>query len=76
VAATYAGIAGVPAVFPRWAFPGLSALRGDQGARALLHRYVDRVRRIPMPNAAFDIDSPEDLQALEAARRPNAEPTA
>lgn len=36
VASSYAGVHGVPAVFPRSAFPHLLALRGDKGARALL----------------------------------------
>jgi molybdenum cofactor cytidylyltransferase len=61
VAAQYAGITGVPAIFPRWCFNDLIALRGDQGARALLHRYADHVIRLEIPEAAIDIDRPEDL---------------
>lgn len=67
-AALYAGQAGVPAIFPRSAFRALSELRGDVGARALLRRNDDRVIRVPMPSAAIDIDTPEDLLALEAPR--------
>jgi CTP:molybdopterin cytidylyltransferase MocA len=36
-------------------------LRGDQGARTLLRRQGDHVLRVPIPNAAIDIDTPEDL---------------
>jgi len=43
-------------------------LRGDIGARALLRRRSDRVVRVPMPSASIDVDTPEDLLALEAPR--------
>ena len=65
-AALYAGTTGVPAVFPRSMFRELTELRGDVGARGLLRRSTDRVVRVPMPSAALDIDTPEDLLALEA----------
>jgi len=65
-AALYAGTLGAPAIFPRRAFRELSELRGDAGARALLRRNADRVVRVPMPSAAIDVDTPEDLLALEA----------
>ncbi len=64
-AARYGTTTGVPAVFPRSSFPELQALRGDVGARVLLQRNPDRVIRVPMPRAAIDIDTPEDLLALE-----------
>jgi molybdenum cofactor cytidylyltransferase len=67
-AALYAGTSGVPAIFPRSAFRDLAELRGDVGARALLRRGADRVVRVPMPSAALDVDTPEDLLALEAPR--------
>jgi molybdenum cofactor cytidylyltransferase len=65
IAASYDGHTGVPAVFPRHAFAALLALRGDTGARAVLSQLADRVLRVPMPNAAIDIDTPEDLLKLE-----------
>lgn len=61
VAAQYAGGCGVPAIFPRWAFAGLRQLRGDTGARTLLQRHADRTVGVPLPEAAVDIDTPEDL---------------
>ncbi|HLY52994.1 MAG TPA: nucleotidyltransferase family protein [Steroidobacteraceae bacterium] len=64
-AALYAGTAGVPAIFPRSTFGELAALRGDMGARAILRRSADRLVRVPMPAAELDIDTPEDLLALE-----------
>ncbi|MGQ0834804.1 MAG: nucleotidyltransferase family protein [Gammaproteobacteria bacterium] len=64
VAAQYNGITGVPAIFPRTSFADLGALRGDRGAQLLLHRNPDRVVRVPMPSAALDVDTPEDLLGL------------
>lgn len=65
-AALYAGTVGAPAIFPRSLFPELTALRGDAGARGVLRRSGDTLVRVPMPSAALDVDTPEDLLALEA----------
>ena len=59
---------GVPAIFPRSAFLDLASLRGDVGARVLLHRNPDRVVRVPMASAAIDIDTPEDLLEMGSER--------
>jgi molybdenum cofactor cytidylyltransferase len=67
-AAQYAGTLGAPAIFPRALFRELAELRGDAGARALLRCNAHRVVRVPMPSAAVDIDTPEDLLALEAPK--------
>ena len=67
VAASYNGHTGVPAVFPAHTFASFGELRGDTGARAILARHADRCLRIPMPNAAIDIDTPEDLLRLAPA---------
>jgi molybdenum cofactor cytidylyltransferase len=69
VASQYGGITGVPAIFPGWTFPDLLELRGDQGAQRLLHRHAGRLLRVATPGAALDIDTPEDLLAVEAGRK-------
>lgn len=74
VAAQYGSTVGAPAIFPRWSFGELGALRGDQGARVLLRRHADRLVRVPMPSAAIDIDTPEDLLTIEAAQQPRPAP--
>jgi len=61
VAAQYAGTIGVPAIFPVDLFRELAELQGDRGARVVLLRYPERVIGVPMPSAAQDIDTPEDL---------------
>jgi molybdenum cofactor cytidylyltransferase len=65
-AALYGGAPGLPAVFPRWTFPDLLDLRGDRDPRLVIRRNVDQVVRIPMQNAAIDLDTPEDLLEIEA----------
>lgn len=67
VAASYCAQVGVPAIFPASCFGALTELRGDVGARQVLHRLADRCVRVPMPNAALDVDTPEDLQRLEVS---------
>ena len=64
VASRYGSVTGVPAIFPRWCFNDLAALRGDQGARVLISRYSDYVVRLAHPEAEVDIDYPEDLLEL------------
>jgi molybdenum cofactor cytidylyltransferase len=69
-ASLYSGTVGVPAIFPRWCFSDLMALRGDRGAKSVLHRHVDRLVRVPMPEAAIDLDTPEQLEALRRSMQP------
>jgi len=63
-AALYRGTIGVPAVFPRHLFGELLDLKGDTGARTLLRRHGDRLVKVPMESAAFDLDTPDDLLEL------------
>jgi CTP:molybdopterin cytidylyltransferase MocA len=64
-AACYGERVGVPAVLPRKEWRALRALRGDEGARALL-RGSEPLTLVAMPEAAFDVDTPEDLRELRA----------
>jgi molybdenum cofactor cytidylyltransferase len=70
VAAEYSGIIGVPALIGREWFEELLALGDDAGARALLKRHPDRVKPIPFPQGALDVDTPEDYQRLLGISRP------
>jgi molybdenum cofactor cytidylyltransferase len=65
VASAYAGILGIPAVFPRAVFADLRALRGDKGARALLMNPTCPLISLPFPGGEVDIDAPADLAQLE-----------
>jgi molybdenum cofactor cytidylyltransferase len=64
VASAYAGIQGVPAVFPRATLPGLLALRGDRGARALIASAPCAVIAVPFDGGEIDIDLPGDLAQI------------
>lgn len=63
-ASQYSQMTAVPAIFPSFCFSELASLRGDQGARAVIAGNADRVVRVPMPNAALDLDTPEQLGEL------------
>lgn len=61
ITAQFSAVLGPPCLFPRTFFAELAALRGDHGARSLLQRHARLVDAVPMPAAAFDIDTPRDL---------------
>lgn len=60
IASRYVGLRGVPAVFPRSVFAALTALHGDQGARALLRNEPDPIDFIA-PHAPGDVDTPRQI---------------
>lgn len=67
VAAEYDGVLGVPSLFDREVFPELLALEGDAGARVVIRQSDPaRVAGVPAPEAAFDVDTPEDQERLKA----------
>jgi molybdenum cofactor cytidylyltransferase len=71
-AALFDGAPGLPAIFPRWALPGLLELRGDRDPKLIIRRNTDQLVRIPMPNASVDLDTPEDLLAIEQSAQRDA----
>jgi len=64
VAATYSDTIGVPAVIGREHFDALLGLEGDAGAGRWLRAQGEVVRRIPLLEAAVDIDTAEDVALL------------
>lgn len=63
VCASYQSQLGVPAIFSRGQFPALSQLKGDQGAKPLLHQLAseNNLTYLDLPNAVSDIDTRNDL---------------
>ena len=59
-----ARIYGPPALFPRKYIRELKRLEGKRGAKTIIARHRDSVQFASMENAAFDLDTPEDLQQL------------
>ncbi|MGI9343736.1 MAG: nucleotidyltransferase family protein [Gammaproteobacteria bacterium] len=62
-AAGYAGVRGVPAVFPARCHDSLAGLHGDHGARRLIEAEAE-VTVVDMPEAAFDVDTPADARRI------------
>ncbi len=65
VAAFYNEALGVPAVFPASLLPALQSLKPEAGARALLRDPSQNIHPFPLPEAAADIDTPEDFARLK-----------
>jgi molybdenum cofactor cytidylyltransferase len=65
VAAHYCGRNGAPALFLREHFSTLSALTGEEGARALLNGDPARVAAVDLPQLGVDLDTPDDYAAAK-----------
>jgi CTP:molybdopterin cytidylyltransferase MocA len=61
VASQYAGIAGIPAIFPASQFASLMALQGDAGAKILLQGPALSRVALPFAGGEIDVDTPSDL---------------
>jgi molybdenum cofactor cytidylyltransferase len=61
IAARYLNQLGTPVLFPRAYFGELLKLNGKGGAKNLLKKYGERALAIDLPEAALDLDTPEDL---------------
>lgn len=68
IACTYQDTLGTPALFDKIFFPELLTLQGQEGAKKLLFRHAEVVTPIDFPLGAFDIDTPQDYEALQQHR--------
>jgi molybdenum cofactor cytidylyltransferase len=68
VAAQYSGTAGVPVFFARQAFPLLMALKPAQGCKGVILGHPGDALLVDCPEAAIDIDTPEDYARAMANR--------
>jgi molybdenum cofactor cytidylyltransferase len=64
-ASAYAGTKGVPAIFPSGLRKELLNLNGDHGAKKIIDA-ADDVSVVEMPNASFDVDTPDHLDKLKS----------
>ena len=65
VVPSYRGTRGTPVLFGSDVFPELRALRGDEGARAVVAARPERVEVVPLDIAMpADVDTPEDFARL------------
>lgn len=70
-ASFYSGTGGVPAIFHKALFPELTGLPDAQGARKIISLHPELTHTINLPEGAFDLDTPEDLNALSAPKQAN-----
>jgi molybdenum cofactor cytidylyltransferase len=66
IAPYYQGVRGNPVLFDNKFFDELQALTGDVGAREIISRYPEQLRKVEVPDSGVlqDIDTPEDYQKL------------
>ncbi len=64
VTAQYSGTVGVPVFFSREFFPHLLALEPSQGCKGIILSHGGRTVRVEVPEAATDIDTPNDCAAV------------
>ena len=64
IASKYNETTGVPALFSNALFPELMQLEGERGAKALIQKYIDTGLILLIPEAAIDIDTPDDYKQL------------
>ncbi|MBD0255027.1 MAG: NTP transferase domain-containing protein, partial [Cytophagales bacterium] len=64
IATRYGNTTGVPALFGRELFDALTGLTGQEGARKLIAGHPDQVHAVSFPEAALDVDTPEDYLKL------------
>lgn len=64
LAAEYADTIGVPAIFSRSLFEEILNLSAESGAKRIIEKHAGAVEKIPVPEAAFDVDTREDFENL------------
>jgi molybdenum cofactor cytidylyltransferase len=64
VVAEYAETVGVPAIFSRALFDEILNLSADAGAKRIIKKYAASIKKIPVPEAAFDVDTQNDYENL------------
>jgi len=66
---TYKGVRGNPVLFSARLAPEAAHIQGDVGCRAMFPRHVRAIREVPVddPGILVDIDSEEELKAVERA---------
>jgi molybdenum cofactor cytidylyltransferase len=64
VVSDHGEVVGPPCLFPAEYYDALSRLSGAGGARSVLQRHRDAVVTVAVPEAALDVDRPEDHQQV------------
>lgn len=64
IASSYAETLGTPVLFDKKYFNELIALKGQEGAKKIINRFLDDAVSIPFEKGKMDIDTPEDYDKL------------
>ena len=68
IASEYAETIGVPAIFGSSFFDELLNLKSSEGAKKVIMKYLNLVKKVSVPEAAFDIDTKEDFESFLATQ--------
>lgn len=68
ICSAFSNTVGVPAIFPPKYKSYLRLLRGDAGAKQVILENIKLSIRYSLPHAAFDIDSPADIELLHCLK--------
>ena len=60
IASEFERTIGPPVIFPRGFWSKLSMINHTSGAGSFLYKNTDSLRKYPLPEASFDLDSPPD----------------
>jgi molybdenum cofactor cytidylyltransferase len=64
VASKYGETLGTPVLFDKRFWNELLQLKGDEGAKSLIYKYIDQAGIVPFPGGDIDIDTREDFNNL------------
>ena len=73
ICASYASSLGVPAIFPSLFFDDLIQLKGDMGAKKIIHAHRANTIAIDIPEAAIDIDTKYQLEQWRSSSTKNSQ---
>jgi molybdenum cofactor cytidylyltransferase len=69
VASEYADTHGVPLFIGKRFFDEISALAGTEGAKRVIDRHLEEMTTVPLVEAAFDIDTPDEYARFTRSNR-------
>jgi molybdenum cofactor cytidylyltransferase len=69
VASEYAERHGVPLYIGKRFFDEILALAGTEGAKRVIDRHLEEMTTVPLAEAAFDIDTPDEYELLTSSNQ-------
>lgn len=72
IASEYSETIGVPAIFDKSLFDELLNLKSSEGAKKIIVKHFDSVKRIKIPEASLDIDTNKDFTEFLETKKPSS----